>query len=261
MKKNFQIIGVLTLIWFSFFCTEKTANVIKNIDEIMLKIKEEKEKYNIKYVDSIIVKDTIIPGLSGYNVDEEKSYEKMKRLGRYNPTLYVYNKIRPSISIYDNYDKYIIQGNPKKRIVSFVFRGNIDEIKQINSVLNSNSITASYLLKNSSYNELTKYIDDNFDFIIDKEINIKNEDIKVYCYNKDRDSNFLKYCSSNKYFSIFPTLTIENDFYIKIKKNLRPGMIVFLNINDKTIYELPSVLNYLKSKGYDFTNLTNLITE
>ena len=46
MKKQFQIIGVLTLIWFSFFCTERTIFVIKNNDDIMIKINEEKEKYN-----------------------------------------------------------------------------------------------------------------------------------------------------------------------------------------------------------------------
>ena len=44
MKKQFQIIGVLTLIWFSFFCTERTIFVIKNNDDIMIKINEEKEK-------------------------------------------------------------------------------------------------------------------------------------------------------------------------------------------------------------------------
>ena len=48
MKKQFQIIGVLTLIWFSFFCTERTIFVIKNNDDIMIKINEEKEKYNTK---------------------------------------------------------------------------------------------------------------------------------------------------------------------------------------------------------------------
>ena len=46
MKKQFQIIGVLTLIWFSFFCTERTIFVIKNNDDIMIKINEEKEKYS-----------------------------------------------------------------------------------------------------------------------------------------------------------------------------------------------------------------------
>ena len=46
MKKQFQIIGVLTLIWFSFFCTERTIFVIKNNDDIMIKINEEKENLN-----------------------------------------------------------------------------------------------------------------------------------------------------------------------------------------------------------------------
>lgn len=262
MKKNFQIIGVLTLICFSFFCTEKTVHVIKNTDEIMQKIKDESEKYNTKYIDALIVKDTMIPGLSGLSVDEEKSYEKMKRLGKYDPSLYMYNEEKPSISIYDNYDKYIIKGNSKKRNVSIIFYGKLKQLKEIHNLLSSNSIKGSYLLEDiTEYNKFSSYIDEEFDFVINKKTNDKNSDMKIYCYNKDNDSDFLNYCALNKYFSVQPSLIVENDLYIKVKQNLDSGLIILLNVNDKTIYELPSVINYLKSKGYELTNLTELISE
>ena len=88
----------------------------------MIKINEEKEKYNTKSTDSIIIKDTIIPGLSGNIVNEEKSYEKMKRLGAYNPSLYIYNDVSPTITINDNYDKYIVSGNTKKRNIYLILQ-------------------------------------------------------------------------------------------------------------------------------------------
>lgn len=262
MKKYFQIIGVLILIWFSFFCTEKTATVIKNTDEIMIKINDEKEKYNTKYTDSIIVKDTIIPGISGLVVNEDESYLKMKRLGRYNPSLYVYNKEKPSISIKDNYDKYIIRGNPKKRIISLIFSGDIEQIKMVHQVLKSSLVSASYYLKDSdNYSELSKYIDDDFDLVIDSQINYKIKKATIYCYSSEKEEALLKYCESNKYFSIQPTIIIENELYTKIKQSLKPGLIVLININDNTVSELPSVINYLKSKGYEMSNLTTLIEE
>ena len=34
-----------------------------------------------------------------------------------------------------------------------------------------------------------------------------------------------------------------------------------IKINDKTKYEIPTVINYLKSKGYEISNLNDLIKE
>ena len=260
MKKNFQIIGVLVLIWFSFFCTEKTATVIKNADEIMSKINEEKEKYNTKYIDAIIVKDTIIPGKSGLIVNIDKSYEKMKRIRKYNPSLYIYDKEKPSISVDDNYDKYIIKGNSKKRKVSLIFNGTIEEVKKIYDELKNNSINVSYMLEDNKYDDLIKYTkNENIDLIMNSEIKDKYKNI--YCYNSEKNKDFLQYCISNKYHSIIPTITVEDELYKKIKQNLEPGIIVFVNINNNTSYEIPTTINYLKSKGYELSNLTSLIEE
>ncbi len=261
MKKNFQIIGVLALIWFSFFCTEKTAYVIKNTDDIMMKINEEKEKYETKYIDSIIVKDTIIPGKSGLVVNIEKSYKNMKRLGKYNPTLYEYDKQKPSISIYDNYNKYIVKGNPKKRNVYFIFKGSAVEIEKIYNILDSNSMSASYLLNDNSYGSTLQNIGKKADLVIDSDINYKNSKFNLYCYNKEKNNKFLEFCSSNNIFTIYPSLEIKNNFYLKIKQSLEPGLIVLIDVSDEVTHELYSVINYLKSKGYEGTDLTNLTKE
>ena len=108
MNKFFCILGSITLVILSFIYTEKTVNVIKEYDDIMISIKSENKNYRIDAVDAIIKDNTIIPGLKGREIDENKSYSKMKRYGSYNSSLLEYNEIIPSISIENNFDKYII---------------------------------------------------------------------------------------------------------------------------------------------------------
>ena len=45
MKKLFQIIGIISLMGFSFFYTEKTVSVVKEYDTIMIDIKNVEKKY------------------------------------------------------------------------------------------------------------------------------------------------------------------------------------------------------------------------
>ena len=50
MKRLFQVIGLIGLLAFSFFLTDKTAIVVKNMDEVMQKIKtymKQKEKMQL----------------------------------------------------------------------------------------------------------------------------------------------------------------------------------------------------------------------
>ena len=64
----------------------------------------------------------------------------MKRLGAYNPSLYIYNNVSPTITINDNYDKYIVSGNTKKRNIYLIFAGNINQIREVYRILNNDEI-------------------------------------------------------------------------------------------------------------------------
>ena len=89
MKKIFKIIGLISLTCFSFFITEKTSLVVKNMDDVMISIKENMDNFKTKSIDSIIKDNTIIPGISGRKVNINKSYKKMKEYGKYNEDLYL----------------------------------------------------------------------------------------------------------------------------------------------------------------------------
>lgn len=54
MKKFFEYIGMISLACFSFFFTEKTVNVVKEADNIMIEIKKAVEMNKTESIDAII---------------------------------------------------------------------------------------------------------------------------------------------------------------------------------------------------------------
>ena len=167
MKRFFEILGFLSLVCFSFFYTEKTIDVVKEVDDIMITLKEQAPKYQVKAENAKIDGKFMTPGISGKIVNLQKSYEEMKHYGKFHPNLLVYDKVSPEISIKNRYDKYIQTGNPKKRQVSFLFivdeKGNsspIIEILKEKKVTGTFFIDGSWLEKNQ--NELVSLIEGKF---------------------------------------------------------------------------------------------------
>ena len=103
MKNFFQILGVFALFAISLLYTEQAVTVVRQLDDFMIKINEVKEQYEIKPIDAIITNDEIIPGLNGRKVDADKSYRNMKRAGQFNPNLFEYYSVKPTISLKNNY--------------------------------------------------------------------------------------------------------------------------------------------------------------
>ena len=85
MKNIFKYIGISVIFVFSFFYTEKTIDVVKEVDDIMITLKEEEKKYNVKPENAKIDGQFMIPGISGKIVNREKSYEQMKPYGKFHP--------------------------------------------------------------------------------------------------------------------------------------------------------------------------------
>ncbi len=124
MKKIIKILSILFLVCFSFYYTEKIAIVMKNKDELMIKINNTKERYNVDYVNAKIEGETIIPGINGLNVNANKSYNNMKSINVFNEYYLKYDQIKPEISLVDNKDKIIIKGNKNKNAISLVIKNN-----------------------------------------------------------------------------------------------------------------------------------------
>lgn len=281
LKKGLEILGLSILVSFSFIITDKAVSMINDNDTIMSMIKENSLDYELSSVDAIINEDEIIPGSSGRIVDVNKSYEQMRNSGMYHADFFVFNDVQPSISIEDNYDKYIIGGNRNRKVISMIFKINSNNnLNNVINILNNYKVRANFFIDgNWAENNLDQikkfFYDDNIigslgysgNFIIDDNYWLNNlikrnsKQHNYYCYLENKDNDVLSRCSKDKNYTILSKFTVNNNLLSQTKKKLESGLIISIVVNDSTIKELPNTINYIISKGYKFVNLDELIAE
>jgi hypothetical protein len=196
-----KIIITIILFIFSILYIKNAIFFIRENDYLMIEIKNNQEKYNIKPIDAIITKHTMIPGINGRKVNIKKSYNNMKGINVFKESLLVYDEILPNKSIKDIYDKIIISGNTK-----------INEIS-ILTTLNNN-------------------------YCYTQDLSIKNECII------EKKHTILIYKISSNYLS-------------NIKKNLRNGIVFFLDSINQD--ELNLVIKYVINNNYKIVEIDTLI--
>lgn len=272
MRKIFEYIGLITLMCFSFFITEKTTLVVQNVDDLMAEIKENSSKYNKPSINAKIEKNEIIPGVCEKKVNLIKSYDKMKKLGIYEPSYLVYDYIKPTVSLSKNYDKYIISGSPYKEYIYIFIELNESNkhlltnynFKNYNFIVNeefffNNIDNLSKLIsnKNSLLISPTKYT--NYKQINKKYLNDYGKNI--FCYNQNYDKEFFEICSSNKSHSIKIHNNIKNNNYLYIKKFVRSGSFIKLTLNDELISSINFIEKQINAKGLILSNIDDSISE
>lgn len=258
MKRFFKIIGLISLTCFSFFITEKTSVVVKNMDDIMISIKENSDSFKTKSIDSTIKDDTIIPGISGRKVNINKSYKKMKEYGKYNEDLYVFDYIKPSISLSDNKDKIITNINSKKRMVSLIFLLDGNDPTDVLNIINNYNIKANFFVTSNSVDINLK--PHNIGIVSNDygEIEWMKKVIKdKYCLASDNN----KPCIDNDLYLIKPFNISSNTPLLDVKNNLDNNRILLFTVNKTLKRELPNIIIYIKSKGYTITNLDEAVLE
>lgn len=281
MKNIFEVIGLISLACFSFFYTSQISSVIKNNDDIYKQIKDLKEQYLINPINAIIDGNTIIPGLSGSEIDVNNSYKKMKQINSFNDNLLVYKNIKPYVSVNGMYDKYIISGNTKNKKVALLFlvKGN-DKVDDVLYILDEYEINATfyidgywfdnnndYILKIIEYGHnignlgyANNYNNSGFNWMNSIVKNFGKQ-VNTYCYNEIEDLNSLEICKNSKSYTIRPSILIKNNPLIEIKQNLKSGSIISLDINEITIKQLPLIIDYINSRDLEMVNLDSLIEE
>ena len=279
MKKCISYLGVFVLVCFSFFYTDKAVEIVKRNDPVMKEILTISDSLKIDPINAIINDDEVISGLNGKKINIDKSYQNMKKLNMYKESMLVFDEILPEVSI--NYDKYVIKGNELKNEVALVFKvDSIDNIKLINKVLSEKNTLATffidgnivkdnmnlvlelahdgYEIENLGYNgnyssEKLTWTNNMIESLTNKKTN--------YCYTEFKDKNILELCSTNKMYTIKPTINTGNYPFLTIKKNLESGSIISFDLSDKTLKELPSIISYISQKGYNIVSLEQLISE
>ncbi len=280
MKNFFQIIGIITLTIGSFIYTEKVTIASKESDTLLTEIKSKKDGYKENAIEPIIKDGTIIPGLNGVEVDVNKSYNEMKKVGYFEDKLLVYKTLKVENPLDKNKDKYIISGNNSKKNITLIFKTKTKNLEQIINTLNKKQIKSTFFIEST-------YLEKNQKQIINLINNgntvgnlSKNEDYKDsdfiwmktiitnigpqiynYCYTEKPNKTILKTCEIQNSFTIMPTAIIKKNPFINIKKKLKPGTIISLEVTEELENELELIINYITNKGYVVTSLEKLLEE
>ena len=279
LKNIINIFIVLLLLLFRFYYTDKSIQLIRETDPIMKQIKKNSNKYNVRSVNAKVMDNSIIPGVVGISVDYDESYKKMKSYGIYNESLTVFKEVKPSISVDDYYDKYIISGNGNSNNIALVFkilRGS--DPSSIINILNSKNVEATLFIDglwmennvdyvktlNNFEVELLSY-DDRYDEMyfsssLSSLNSLTNKKTK-YCYAEYDNKVVLDICTKLGLHTIIPTIKVGNYPYNEIKSKLRNSDIISFPINSTTEVELSIVIDYIKQKGYNFVSLESLLSE
>ncbi len=277
----FQVIGMISLICISFFLTEKTVDVVKDTDQIMIEIKKKSDELMEMPEDATVKDHTIIPGISGKTVDIKKSYEKMKRYGSYLDSLLEYKKVEPNVSLSNHYDKYVISGNPKKNMVSllFIVKEDTDIAPFLKKLEKTNTKVTFFLdgnwfeqnnakvleLMNQGYEIGNFSIQNNYQdssFVwMDTIIKKLGKQKQSYCYMEEEKEDDLMICMMNKDHTIMPSIKVQNYPLKEVKEQLKAGSIISFPMNSKTLDELSSIISYIESKGYTIELLKTHLEE
>lgn len=278
MKKFFQVIFVLALSCFSFYYTEKAIYWVSLQDPIMKEIKKNKKDYEKESLNAQISDNEIVPGVSGKQVDEIKSFKKMKQYGEYNDSLYVFNEDKPKVSIQGNYDRYVTSASRTKKSVALIFT--IDRStnpEDILNILKEEDVLATFFIDGlwiENNVSITKKIIDRGHEVEVLSYNGTYDDVyfpnslsilnsltgkKVkYCYSSYKNKDLLSLCSKLSLYTIVPTIEVNSDSYIMVKSKISNGSLISLTNSSK---QLSMSIKYIKQKGYKLETVADILTE
>lgn len=241
---------------FSFFYTEKIANFVLENNDLYKTIDDVKEEYTVASIDATVYGNYIIPGLNGLEVNVKDSYFNMKSLDTFNEYYLLYDSIYPNVSIKDNKDKIITQGNSQKQGVSFI----LEYDKNIINYFTKNNIDASVLVDINTFdksieleqlnNEVNNFKD------LDTLIN-KYQNSASVCYVND---NNLDVCKENNKYLVKTNNIINNNTIVSIKNNIASGNIYYVNKNTD-VSSIQLIINSILYKDLDIVRISELISE
>lgn len=281
LKKYASYLGVLVLACFSFYYTDRAVDIVKRNDPIMKNILANSDNYYVDPVSAFINGDEITVGMNGKKVNVDLSYQNMKKVDEYNESMLVFDEVIPDISLINSFDKYIVAGNINKNQVALVFK--VDDSYYVNTVnnilLDKNVIATFFMDGNVVENNMNQVLElvsngyqienlgydgnyslDRFGWTNNMISSLTNEDTK-FCYTDYKNNNILDLCSQHKMYTIKPTVSVNSYPFSTVKNELESGSIISFNLNETTLKELPSIISYIKQKGYDLVTLNELINE
>ncbi len=254
---------------------------IKHLDPIMHDIENNKLLYEVPAIDANIDEEKIVPGISGFKINIDKSYQIMKKYGKFDDNLLVIEEVSPNLSLNNYYDKYISFGNSRSNNVSLIFKiENANYLEEIVEILHEKGVTGTFFvddifLKNNQdmikllylNNQKIEYLSHNSENL-SSSINEINQVLKSYvnqslsyCYSDNLNNDLLKACASKKLHTIIPSVNTDKFPYYELKDKIQNGSIISLENNAQIVEELKYIINYIRQNNYKIVSLEKLLKE
>lgn len=256
MKKYYKSIGLLAIMLFSFYYTEKIAILMQNKSPIMQSINEIADDYTVKATNASIDGNYITPGISGRMINKTKSYVNMKSFGIFNAYYLIFDEIKPDISIHDNKDKIIKKGNASKKAIAFL----IEDNEPIKNYLIQNKIAGSILITEKEYDKnstLEQINNDQEKYSNVESLLNKNNQNKNICYIKTMDQEF---CQKNQKYLMEETFFLNAQNIVEAKNKIESGSIILIK-STANLEEFKLLVKEIKFKGLEILTISELIDE
>ena len=254
--KYFRYIGVLAIAAFSFFYTEKIANLTLDKNELYQSIKKEANNYNEEYINAFIEDNKIVPGLNGKNVNVKNSFYNMKDLNAFNSYYLIYDTSYPEITLENNKDKIVERGNGNKNSVAFIIEYN----KDIIDYFKENKLDASILVNLSTFNK-----NETLEQINNEDSKYKDLESLINKYSNNTHICYLnntneKLCRKNNKYLVKTNKIVNNKTFIDIKNNVKSGDIYFIEKNTN-VKNIKILINSIIYKDLDIISLSKMLSE
>ncbi len=274
MNNIFKCIGIVCLVVFSFFYTNKAISFNDENDPIMKSILTFKENDYKKCIEGQKTKDGVVLRVMGKEVNIVKSYYNMRGIG-FNEDLLVYNEDECEITNTSSLDNYIIGGNKVKNSVSILLIVNDGTLlENFVSICDKKDVKISFVVNGSTLETnkdlFKKLINNKYDVLyngtddadLKKFRKIMNEisDNKSYCVYSS-NNNLLNMCSSYNINTIKSDVLIEKELLKNVKMYSSKGTFLLIKENSYIKNELSASINYIKAKGLNITTITKHLSD
>lgn len=253
--KCFKLIGIVSLMLFSFYYVDKVANWGMYNSELYKIIVNNGVNYEVNYVNAEVYDEKyIVPGLYGKKINARKSYENMKSYESFSEYFLDFDLVKPDISLEENKDKIIKMGNESKNAVSFIINNN-----SIKKYFESNDLKANILVDYNTFDSKSTFEQINNDLSNFKRLDNlmkKNDQNNSLCFISNENLDICK--KYHKYLISYTYLVDQN--IILLKKNIKSGNIYYID-EKSSLENLKLLIKEIKYKGLDIVYVSELINE
>jgi len=256
MKKIFKFFGVCAIMLFSFYYTEKIALYAQSQSPLMQSIKEAKDNLSVSSINAEVADEYIIPGINGLKVNVEESFSNMKSFNAFNSYYLIFDQVKPDISLENNKNKIIRQGNRRKRSISLILEKN----ESIEDYLKLNNIKSNILinLENFDNKESFEIINNELhDFnALETLLNKAQLNSHICLVNQGNKNK----CLEKDYYLVENNKELNSSNIAMIKSNIESGDIILIKSSTK-LDDLKLLINQIQYQDLSIVYLSELITE